>query len=146
MQHRRVGLGTLLWSLVALSATAVPAPGVEAKYLPSDTELVISVNVKQMLGSEVAKNYRDAIGQLKGYLEDQIQNHPAAKYLERAGFDVFRDLHSVTVASNGAKDLDSIADLQLNPPTASNLTDRMPNLVSTRSTRRPDEVTSETAV
>jgi hypothetical protein len=103
---RRVGLGMIL-ALSALSLTTPPVAAVEAKYLPSDTEIVISVNIKQMLQSEVAKNYRDAIDQAKAFIENHIQNNPAAKYLEQAGFDVFRDLHAVTVASNGGKDLDS---------------------------------------
>jgi hypothetical protein len=107
MLIRRVDVGTLLLALLALPATALPAWGVEPKYLPSDTEIVISVNIKQMLASEVAKTYRDLIDQAKGFLETHIQNNPAAKYLERAGFDVFRDLHAVTVASNGGKDLDA---------------------------------------
>jgi hypothetical protein len=102
---RRWWLASL--TLVLGLAAATPALAVDAKLLPGDTEVVISVNIKQMLDSQVAKTYRDAIDQAKGFLAGKIQENPAAKYLEKAGFDLFRDLHSITVASNGSKDLDT---------------------------------------
>jgi hypothetical protein len=87
---------------------ASQARAVDPKLLPGDTELVVSFNLKQILGSDIAKQYKDIIDMARGAIEGQIQNNPAAKYLEKSGFDVLRDLHSVTVASNGSKDVDAI--------------------------------------
>jgi hypothetical protein len=97
----------IAWSSLIVALAAMPARAVDAKYLPSDTEMVVSINIKQMLDSDVAKTYKDVIDQVKGFLEGTIQTNPGAKYLGKAGFDVFRDLHGVTLASKGGKDLDS---------------------------------------
>lgn len=103
---RRMWLAGLVLTLAACFVTQANA--VDPKLLPGDTELVLSVNLKQMLNSEVAKQYKDVLDQARGFLEGQIQNNPAAKYLEKTGFDMLRDLHSVTVASNGTKDVDAM--------------------------------------
>lgn len=103
---RRMLFAGLALALAAFVAS--PAGAVDPKILPGDTELVISLNIKQMLDSEIAKQYKDIIDQARGALEGQIQNNPAAKYLEKAGFDILRDLHSVTVASNGSKEVDAV--------------------------------------
>jgi hypothetical protein len=100
MLLRRLALGTLLCFVAA-----APARAVDVKYLPGDTEIVISVNFKQMLDSEIAKTHKESIDQVKGLVEAQVQGLPAAKYLEKAGFDLFRDLHGVTIATNGGKEL-----------------------------------------
>jgi len=84
---------------------AAPARAIDPKYLPGDTEVVVSINLKQMLDSEVAKTYKDAIDQAKRFLDQQIGNNPGAKYLEKAGFDVFRDLHGATLATSGGKEV-----------------------------------------
>jgi hypothetical protein len=98
---RRLWLAGLL--MLTLGVTS-PARAVDPKILPGGTELLISVNIKQMLQSDVAQQYKEVVGQAKIALEGQIQNNPGAKYLEKAGFDLLRDLHSVTIASDGTKD------------------------------------------
>src|SRR5262245_53042979 len=103
---RRMWLAGLVLTLAACLASQAHA--VDPKLLPGDTELVVSVNIKQMLDSEIAKQYKDIIDQARGALEAQVQNNPAAKYLEKTGFDVLRDLHSVTIASNGTKEVDAV--------------------------------------
>ena len=95
--------------MLALAACVTSqARAVDPKLLPGDTELVLSLNIKQMLDSEVAKQYKDILEQARGALQSKIDDNPAAKYLEKAGFDVLRDLHSVTLASNGSKEVDAI--------------------------------------
>ncbi len=103
---RRMWLAGLVLTLA--TCVASQARAVDPKILPGDTELVVSFNLKQMLSSDIAKQYKDIIEQARGAIEGQIQNNPAAKYLEKTGFDLLRDLHSVTVASNGSKDVDAV--------------------------------------
>jgi len=94
--------------VLALAAgVASQAQAVDPKLLPGDTELVISVNIKQILGSDIAKQYKDILDQARGFIEGQIQKNPAFELLDKTGFDIFRDLHSVTFASNGTKEVDA---------------------------------------
>jgi hypothetical protein len=94
------GLVLMLAACVASQARAI-----DPKYLPGDTELVVTLNLKQMLDSPVAKQYKELIDKARGEIQRQLQNHQAAQELEKAGFDLLRDLHGVTIASNGGKDL-----------------------------------------
>lgn len=107
-RSRRMFLPAMALMLAAVHFCSPQAGAVDAKLLPGDTEVLITVNFKQMLDSPIAKQYKDLIDQGRGALEGQIQNNPAAKYLEKAGFDVLRDLHSVTIASNGSKEVDAL--------------------------------------
>src|SRR5262245_16165596 len=103
---RRMWLAGLVLTLTAYAAA--PARAVDPKILPGDTELVVSLNIKQLLASDIAKQYKDILDQARGFIEGQIQNNPAAKYLEKAGFDLLRDLHGVTIATNGSKEVDAV--------------------------------------
>lgn len=103
---RRIFLPAMALTLVALISPQARA--IDPKLLPGDTELLFTLNLKQMLDSPVAKQYKDLIDQGRGAIEGRFQNNPAAKYLEKAGFDVLRDLHSVTIASNGSKEVDAL--------------------------------------
>ncbi|MCI0682685.1 MAG: hypothetical protein L0Y71_11320 [Gemmataceae bacterium] len=108
---RRIVWPTMALTLVALTLVALaasPARAVDPKLLPGDTELLLSLNVKQILDSPLAKQYKELIDQARGALEGQIQNNPAAKYLDKAGLDLFRDVHSVAAASNGSKEQEAI--------------------------------------
>ncbi|MCS7046970.1 MAG: hypothetical protein NZO58_11485 [Gemmataceae bacterium] len=102
---RRLGMAALV---VALGAwLAASARAVDPKYLPGDTEIIISINFKQMRESEIAKQYKEILEQARGALEGQLQTIPAAKYLEKAGFDPINDVHAITVASNGSKEVEN---------------------------------------
>ncbi len=100
MTPRRLGTASLLAALLPLMIASAAAP----KYLPKDTEIVFSINVKQILASDLVKTNKDAVDQAKTMLENQAGDNPAMKYLTDTGFNVFRDLHSITVASNGSKE------------------------------------------
>ena len=76
----------------------------DLKYLPADTEIVFTVNVKQILDSELFKANKEALDHAKTLLDNAAGNNPAQQYLKKAGFDVFRDLHSLTFANSGSKD------------------------------------------
>jgi hypothetical protein len=74
------------------------------KFLPDDTEAVITINVKQFFDSELVKGNKELIDQAKNELEGRAGDNPLMKFLKQAEFDVFRDLKSITVALNGGKD------------------------------------------
>jgi hypothetical protein len=89
-----VGLAALL--------AAAPARAEETshKYLPADSEIIATLNFRQILNSELAKEHKDKIDIVKGLLDNAIQNNEEAKrYLQAMGFDLFRDFNSITVAS-----------------------------------------------
>ncbi len=92
------------WLLLAAAAglSATPArAGLLGPYLPDDSEVVLTVNVRQILDSPLVKKYglqkaRDA---LKDF--DQVE-----AVLKDLGFDPFKDLERVTVASPGGTEKD----------------------------------------
>jgi hypothetical protein len=104
---RRIGWTILVGAGLVLAAT--PGWAVDPKLLPSNTELVFSVNIKQILESEVVKAQKEVVNQLKAALQNQIPGEDQAqKYLERMGLDPFRDLTAITVAHPGTKDPDAL--------------------------------------
>jgi hypothetical protein len=97
---RRVWLAPLVVALATFSTVRA----VDPKYLPNDTEIVFTVNLKQILDSPLVKSNKDALDQGKAALENQFGDNPVLNNLKNAGFDIFRDLHSITVASDGGKE------------------------------------------
>lgn len=92
---------------VTLFLAASSARAVDPKYLPSDTEAVISINLKQILESELVKANREALDQLKALAENSSPEFDQAmKVLKQAGFDLFKDLHTITFAGPAGKDPD----------------------------------------
>ncbi len=91
---------TALGLLAVLSA----ARAADSKLLPDDTQVVFSINVRQILDSELVKANKDAMDQAKLALENEAGDNAAMKYLKSTGFDIFRDLHSITVAGSGDKE------------------------------------------
>jgi len=101
------------WEAAALGAlglllAAAPARAVDPKLLPNDTEVIITINFRQILGSEVAKSNKDLIDLAKKALDDKLDEGGAKDYLKKLGFDLFKDLDSVTVASPGSKNPESM--------------------------------------
>jgi hypothetical protein len=98
-----------LWVAAACTvAVLVAAPAVHAqgnKVLPSDTELVMTINIQQILKSEVLKTEQSKIivELAKAKIQEQLDDKGVGKYLKKAGFDVFKDLGSVTVAIPGGR-------------------------------------------
>jgi hypothetical protein len=92
-------------SLAVVMAVLLSAPlGRAAEvdpYLPEDSEVVLNVNVRQILDSELVKKNLLALAQeaLRG--QDQVQD-----ILKDLGFDPFKDLDRVVVASPGGTEKD----------------------------------------
>lgn len=88
---------------LAAAVFATQASAADTKYLPDDTEIILNINFKQILDSDLVKAQKDVLAQVKQQVENNIPGD-AAKYLKAVGFDVFRDLGSITVGMPGKKD------------------------------------------
>jgi hypothetical protein len=91
-----------LWLAAACTfAVLVAAPAVQAqatKILPADTELVFTVNLQQILNSDVLKSNKTLVDLAKAKIQEQLDEKEVGKYLKKSGFDIFKDLSSMTVA------------------------------------------------
>src|SRR5262245_58516414 len=106
LRFGRVSLGAVALAALAFTASLQAA---DPKYFPPDTEIVFSINVKQILGSELLKANKDKLEQLKELIKSQLPGDAVAqKYLEKMGFDPFKDLTSVTIAMPPSKDPDAV--------------------------------------
>jgi hypothetical protein len=99
IRHRHLFTG-LLTALLLGSASAGPAAEID-KYLPEDTETILTVNVRQILDSPLIKKHalaaaRDALKNL-----DEVQD-----VLKDLGFDPFKDLDRVIMAGPGGTEKD----------------------------------------
>lgn len=92
----RVCFGFLGLALAAV-LSAVPVRGADVdKLLPDDTDVIISINLRQILESGVAKKH--ALQDLeKGFKS----NPEAQKVLDQLGLDPMKDIFSVTLATSG---------------------------------------------
>jgi hypothetical protein len=97
----------MMLALVAGLGLAVRGSAVDPKVLPADTELLISIDIKQALESEMLKNNKELVEKARKEFEKKLGENPAKKYLDKAGLDPLKDISSVTIASNGTKELDA---------------------------------------
>ncbi|MSQ94147.1 MAG: hypothetical protein EXR98_06270 [Gemmataceae bacterium] len=96
---RRIWIAAVCTFAVLFGASAASAQ--QIKLLPSDTELIVTFNIQQMLKSEVAKANKTIIDIAKAKIEEQLDDKGIAKHLKKADFDLFRDLTSVTIGVPG---------------------------------------------
>jgi hypothetical protein len=73
----------------------VRAADADSKYLPNNSDAVISINVKQILASAALKA---GVEQAKQVVQNQQQ---AKDVLDSLGFDPFKDLERVVIAGSG---------------------------------------------
>jgi hypothetical protein len=99
---------SLAAALLVVFGLALPARAIDPKYLPPNAEMALTVNLKQILGSELFKDKKLIIDPIKALIQAKIDQLPVAEQLEKTGFNLMRDLHSVTVTTDGSKDLDSM--------------------------------------
>jgi len=87
-----------LWAVVAV-ALALVSTGRTAepdRYLAKDTEQVIVINIKQMMGSPLVKKH--ALPQI----EESLKGNKDYKQLQEAtGLDVLKDVHTITIGNTG---------------------------------------------
>jgi hypothetical protein len=104
----------LLAALVALTlATPVQAQGI--KYLPKETEVIVSVNLKQVWNSKLVKDYSALIKQLQGLFNARIEDNPIAAELKKSlGIDLFNDVDQITMGLShwGRKPTNSLMVLE----------------------------------
>jgi len=92
-----------IWLLAGLLIAPAVSRAQDPRLLPANTEIVFTINVKQMLNSELAKGNKDNLAALKAMLD----NIPIAPFdeivagLKEIGFDPFTHLHSLTIAHSG---------------------------------------------
>ncbi len=87
--------------------TATTGQALDPKFLPPNAEAVFTLNLKQIKESELVKKYEDTFKQLREKAEKDA-GAGVKDYLDKTGFDVFRDLDSVTVTGDGSLNADSL--------------------------------------
>jgi len=99
--HHRLGMRDAAILLVVLLAAAPGRAADIDPYLPEDTESVVNVNVRQIVDSPLIKKHalEPAQEALRG--NDQVQD-----ILNALGFDPFKDLDRILVATPGGTDKD----------------------------------------
>jgi hypothetical protein len=92
----------LLASALAVLSLAAPTRAADVdKLLPNDTEVVFSINVRQILDAPLVKKL--PLDQAKDALKAQDDAH---QVLQELGFDPFTDLDSITTAVSSGGDTD----------------------------------------
>jgi len=101
--------------MLVVAGFAMPAAtsrAVDFRLLPPNAEIILTINVKQILDSELVKSQQQAIQQIKEY----------TKPFQKLGFDPFQDLIAITIASPGLDvgafgpfDLFIIMDMAVDP-------------------------------
>jgi hypothetical protein len=102
-------LARRLWIAAACALALIVGSTAQAqstKLLPNDTEMVVTINLQQILKSELAKSNKELVDIAKAKVTDQLEEKGLDKWLKKADFDVFKDLGSITVAVPGARNLD----------------------------------------
>lgn len=99
IRSSRVGLGATL--AVVLAAAPAARAAEPDKLLPADSEFVMSVNVKQVLDSDIIKKY--ALEQLK----QALQGNDARKFLTDLGLDPLKDVDKVVLGGSGKDQSDA---------------------------------------
>jgi hypothetical protein len=98
---RRLGIAAFCTLAVLVAAPAVQAQA--SKILPADTELVMTVNLQQILKSEVLKSNKTLVDLAKAKITELLDDKGVNEHLKKANFDIFKDLSSVTVAVPGGR-------------------------------------------
>lgn len=103
MPNSRLFCRVVLGLAVAVLFPTSRSAAADVNYFPDDTEVVVSINLKQLFSAEAVKAQPDAVGELKEVLGEFAGVHAVEKYLKEAGLDAFRDLTRVTYVYTGSK-------------------------------------------
>lgn len=91
-------------SLALLTGVLLTGPARAAevdRFLPGDTEVVLTLNVRQLLDSPLGK--KQVVETIKTFLKDHDE---VQKVLESLGLDLFKDVDRVTLAAPASPDND----------------------------------------
>ena len=94
--------------LFLILGLVIPATAIDPKYLPPNSEAAVTINLKQLLASELVKSKKELIDTGKKSLNEKLQQSGIKSYLDKAGIDLFRDIHTITVSSDGSKAVDAM--------------------------------------
>jgi hypothetical protein len=94
---RRMWLAAFLCA-AGLLAGVTTARAVDPKLLPSGTEAVVTINLGQILKSTIAKFF----------LDNGMKDKGLDKYFKKAGFNLYTDLDSVSIASDGTQNPEAV--------------------------------------
>lgn len=103
----RAKTGWMAGAVVCVLVTATAGQAIEPKFLPPSAEAVITLNLKQIKESDLVKKYEDTFKKLREKAEKDA-GAGVKEYLDKTGFDVFRDLDSVTITGDGSLNADSL--------------------------------------
>jgi hypothetical protein len=101
---------SLSTGLLALGAALTLAPAGRAveprKFYPAATEIVVTINFRQMLESDLLKGKKEAVVLAKTMLDGALQEKSAEgyKYFKELAFDPVRDLDRITLVSGASSD------------------------------------------
>jgi hypothetical protein len=101
---------SLSTGLLALEAALTLAPAGRAveprKFYPAATEIVVTINFRQMLESDLLKGKKEAVVLAKTMLDGALQEKSAEgyKYFKELAFDPVRDLDRITLVSGASSD------------------------------------------
>jgi hypothetical protein len=100
---RNATAGRLL--AVAAALTLAPVARADTMYVPASSEVIVRVNLRQILESDLVKGHKEGLAFVKMMLESQLsQNAEMQKYLKDVSFDLFRDLDTITLALPASPD------------------------------------------
>ncbi len=104
---RRMWLAAFLGAAGLLAGVST-ARAVDPKLLPSGTEAVFSINLAQILKSSIAKENKELVDQAKFFIDNGMKDKGLDKYFAKAGFNLFTDLASISVASDGTQNPEAV--------------------------------------
>jgi hypothetical protein len=89
-----------LISLVGLLLSASTTRSTDVRLLPADTEIVLTINIKQIMESELVKGH-----DIKTLVQSNPLGGEVMKFLKQMHFDPFTHVRSITLAHNGKESL-----------------------------------------
>jgi hypothetical protein len=100
---RRLWIVAACTAAVLLGASAAQAQN--TKLLPADTEMSVTINIQQILKSDVLKGDQGKliIALAKQKINDGLEEKGVDKWFKKANFDLFNDLTSITFAAPGGR-------------------------------------------
>jgi hypothetical protein len=91
-----------------LVVLASPLPALEPAHLPDSTEVIFTINLRQILDSPVARANKPLVEKIRFMADTYLTDLGIQQYLEKSDFDLFRDLRTLTLCTAGDKTPDLV--------------------------------------